>query len=366
MDAWGVPVTAFLIAPTVLQSTAFAGLLLVGRASTRAERTLACLFAIHALSVALQLAPETGDNHLAASLVAISLLLAFLYGPLTLAYVFAVLPKPHEGPCRWQCPGTWFAVGVAFGLPLAVAIQWGPALSSPPLAIALTVLAALVFPAYLLINAITLFCAGRRTLRSAAAKGAAGRDVMLARRIVAIVTLGWLVGLVADLPATSLFGFGVYHGFAACTELLCALGVGLLALHHRSDAPKASASYARSVLTDAEAARLKRKLEGLMRAERAYRDPDLSLARLAERIGCPPHKLTHLLATRLRCGYSEYVNSWRITEACELLLDTKETVLAISLGVGFNSRSTFNAAFKAQTGTTPSAYRAHRRSEVLH
>ena len=63
----------------------------------------------------------------------------------------------------------------------------------------------------------------------------------------------------------------------------------------------------------------------------------------------------HLILT---CN--QFLNKYRIKEAKERLKDPKESqyvVFKIALDVGFNSKSTFNTAFKKFTGMNPSQYR---------
>ena len=56
-------------------------------------------------------------------------------------------------------------------------------------------------------------------------------------------------------------------------------------------------------------------------------------------------------------AFFDFVNAHRIEAAKHQLTNDNDTTLAVALDVGFNSRSTFNAAFSKHAGTTPSAYR---------
>lgn len=59
-------------------------------------------------------------------------------------------------------------------------------------------------------------------------------------------------------------------------------------------------------------------------------------------------------------NFNQFLNKYRIEEAKERLKDPKESqyvVFKIALDVGFNSKSTFNTAFKKFTGMNPSQYR---------
>lgn len=58
--------------------------------------------------------------------------------------------------------------------------------------------------------------------------------------------------------------------------------------------------------------------------------------------------------------FTAYLNSYRLTMAARLLLQSDDTVLLIASKVGFDNLSYFNRAFKKQFGMTPSAYRGQR------
>lgn len=54
--------------------------------------------------------------------------------------------------------------------------------------------------------------------------------------------------------------------------------------------------------------------------------------------------------------FVEYVNHYRIEEACYLLKNSDQTVLQIAYDCGFDSLRSFNRNFKAMTSLTPSEY----------
>ena len=100
------------------------------------------------------------------------------------------------------------------------------------------------------------------------------------------------------------------------------------------------------------------KLDALMRAEHAYRDENLSLASLAESLGVSSQQLSELINTRLGTGFSRYVRERRVEAAKELLgAAPTQSILSVSLDVGFKSQSSFYAAFKEVTGMSPGDYR---------
>jgi AraC-like DNA-binding protein len=120
------------------------------------------------------------------------------------------------------------------------------------------------------------------------------------------------------------------------------------------------ARYERSGLGEFEARRLEAALLALMAKERPYRDPELTLPALAERLKSTPHKLSEVLNRELSQTFYDFVNGYRVEEVCLRLADPNSkhlNILALGLDAGFASKSTFNQAFKKLTGETPSSYR---------
>lgn len=120
----------------------------------------------------------------------------------------------------------------------------------------------------------------------------------------------------------------------------------------------AGPSYARSGLDEDDCRRVVGRLDARMQQDRLWRDPFLNLSGLAHKAGVKPNAISQALNTHLSRNFFDYVNGWRINEACERLRDSDDSVIGVSETVGFNSKSTFNAAFKKATGQTPTQYRA--------
>lgn len=89
---------------------------------------------------------------------------------------------------------------------------------------------------------------------------------------------------------------------------------------------------------------------------------DLSLTVLEENLGLSKYYISHLLGNKLGKRFNDYINSLRISEACKRLVDSDETMSAISDAVGFNTLRTFNRAFMKQMGVSPSDYRRIHRN----
>ena len=102
-------------------------------------------------------------------------------------------------------------------------------------------------------------------------------------------------------------------------------------------------------------------LNRLMTDERVYREPSLTIAALAARMGMPDHRLRRLINRGLgHRNFNAFLNAYRIDDAKRALRDTARAelpVLTIAMDAGFQSLGPFNRAFKADTGITPTAFR---------
>lgn len=116
--------------------------------------------------------------------------------------------------------------------------------------------------------------------------------------------------------------------------------------------------YAAKKIEDSAAHQLLKKLEVLMEGEEIYRNPNLKLPDVAEKLNIIPHQLSQLVNDNLGKSFSTFINEYRIEAAKKMLVTHSEYSLdAIGYEAGFNSKSTFYAAFKKITGTTPAKYK---------
>lgn len=119
-----------------------------------------------------------------------------------------------------------------------------------------------------------------------------------------------------------------------------------------TDAAKSDLSASETVLRDRLAAAMEQGY---------YRTPGLTIARLAEHLGTPEHRLRALINRRLGYrNFSAYLNHHRIGEARAILADGATVdlpVLTIAMDLGYNSLPTFNRAFRSETDMTPTDFR---------
>jgi AraC-like DNA-binding protein/fumarate reductase subunit C len=109
-------------------------------------------------------------------------------------------------------------------------------------------------------------------------------------------------------------------------------------------------------------------LRRLLDHDKVFREPDLSIATLSQKLDIPEYRLRHLINRQLgHRNFSAFVNSYRLAEAEAALSDPSQVavpILTIALDAGFGSIGPFNRAFKAHTGLTPSEYRRARAGGV--
>jgi AraC-like DNA-binding protein len=120
-------------------------------------------------------------------------------------------------------------------------------------------------------------------------------------------------------------------------------------------------------LTGEQSALLKIQLAQLMQTEKLYLDNELSLPGLAKEMQISTHDLSYLLNDVFGISFFQFVNAYRVREAKQLMLSGKYrhlNLLGIAYSAGFNSKTTFNTAFKKETGLSPSEFMKEDRASV--
>ena len=102
------------------------------------------------------------------------------------------------------------------------------------------------------------------------------------------------------------------------------------------------------------------RLKKYMAEEKPFLNSSLTIQDISSEIEIPVRDLSLLINHQLGQHFYDFVNTYRIENAMNMLKDetkSKVTILEILYEVGFNSKSSFNTAFKKHTGTTPTLYR---------
>ncbi|WP_282162954.1 helix-turn-helix domain-containing protein [Ulvibacterium marinum] len=103
------------------------------------------------------------------------------------------------------------------------------------------------------------------------------------------------------------------------------------------------------------------KLENHMLTHESFKNYDLTIATLAKEMDIPKRKLSELINDHYDQNFVDFINTYRINSAKERFMNPKshaETILEVLYEVGFNSKSSFNTAFKKKTGITPSEFKS--------
>jgi AraC-like DNA-binding protein len=127
-----------------------------------------------------------------------------------------------------------------------------------------------------------------------------------------------------------------------------------------------SGEMKRKLISDSELVKYKSRLSELMDHQKPYLDSELNLIKLAELINATPHQLSYIINTGFNENFFQYINTYRVEKAKELLLKEemdKLSILGIAFESGFNSKTSFNTTFKKIAGQSPSEFK--KRSSAL-
>lgn len=106
------------------------------------------------------------------------------------------------------------------------------------------------------------------------------------------------------------------------------------------------------------------RLKMLIETERVHLDPELTFAGFVERMSAPERAVRTLINRHLGFDhFRAFLNHHRVAEARRLLEDggSNDKLITIALDSGFASLASFNRAFRAIEGCSPSAYRTAER-----
>lgn len=178
-------------------------------------------------------------------------------------------------------------------------------------------------------------------------------------RLLTVLGLLWLLWI----PFTVVYYFYQPSIIVYYPLYLLLMGIVIwiaVVAHLRPEAGmKAEALVSRPTLT----ADLKQKriwLKNIVKEDRYYQDPELSLTTLADKLGLTTHELSRIINNTLKKSFNDFINEYRVAEVAQKMQNPAYnhlTLMGIAFDSGFNSQSTFHRAFKELTGKTPAEYK---------
>lgn len=103
----------------------------------------------------------------------------------------------------------------------------------------------------------------------------------------------------------------------------------------------------------------KTKILQLILDEKIYKNPKLTLANLSEKLATNSKNVSNVINSGFELNFNEFINYYRIEAVKEKLINGEHkttTLLGIAFDCGFNSKATFNRAFKKSTSLSPKEF----------
>lgn len=123
-------------------------------------------------------------------------------------------------------------------------------------------------------------------------------------------------------------------------------------------------SIQNKMMTDEKLVEEKSRLNEFLLKEEPYLDTELSLGKLAKMLNLTSHQLSYIINNGFNQNFNGFINKFRVEKAKKLLVEDRKldtySIIGIAFDSGFNSKTSFNTAFKKITGQTPSEFKNTR------
>lgn len=126
---------------------------------------------------------------------------------------------------------------------------------------------------------------------------------------------------------------------------------------------KSIRKYSTSSLSSKEIRQIDELLQNIIKTEKPYLDPDITLRTLAQKINVLPNNLSQVINHTYGENFNRFINRHRINAVKELLKDPQKNILEAAYACGFNSKSSFNHGFKEICKQTPTEFRKNRQNK---
>lgn len=286
-------------------------------------------------------------------------------GPLVYGYASALVGgrSPHGFGWHLAPAMAQFAYqGVCFTLPLAAKSRWDGTVHEPFIDPVISIATLFSLAAYCLAALVVLrrYRSGLGDVVSDERRYAAnwlGRSIG-AVIVVLVVWSGYQGWEFAFGRLTYVDVFGLYLVLAAVAVYLAIEGWRHTDLAFPSLGETIVTETSRQAAPPKDWRALGEDWASRTQARGWWREPDLNLPVLAARLGINSHYLSRALNEGLEVNFAGLINAMRSQAvAAALRAGTTDDLLTVALDAGFNSKASFNRAFRAEFGVSPSAYR---------
>ncbi len=128
----------------------------------------------------------------------------------------------------------------------------------------------------------------------------------------------------------------------------------------KSNIIKAAEKYSKSSLSESQKDAILDQLCRVMKDEEYFANNMASLPHLSKKVGYVSHHVSQVINERLGKSFFEWMAELRVEKAKELLSQNENqniTIEELAERVGYNSKSSFNKAFKKHTSQTPTQFK---------
>ena len=182
-------------------------------------------------------------------------------------------------------------------------------------------------------------------------------------RLTGARLLPWYRNIVLGITIIWFLYLGIFIGFipvyilgAVFFSFLIYIFSYLLLKRHVFNLEK----YSNTAMTQEASAQLLQQIKELFEVKEIYLDSTISVKAVAENLSVSPREVSQVINESVQMNFSEFVTYHRIAKAKVLLADPgywQQKIESVAYDCGFGNVTSFNLAFKADTGLTPSQYR---------
>lgn len=176
---------------------------------------------------------------------------------------------------------------------------------------------------------------------------------------------GFSIGGVITFLILSMFIYGQYKRKDEAYRQLVTKNLDMLRCEQIQEKEKQGSiiepneKYTKSTLSDDQKSKIISQLQEFIKSEKPFKDPFLGIDSLASSLNTNRSYLSQIINEFYQQNFYSFINDLRVKEARRLLANPeyrKWSIEGIARQVGFNSKSSFNTAFKKFTGVTPSFF----------